>query len=131
MHELTETRHLPVQLSEARRLALLEELAENVTEKDRLVEIKKELASNHSKAIAKRETTIKEVSETLRLNHEHQKVSVKIAKDLDKGRYLVTRLDNGAVVEDRALTQAEREAMTGESPPGTNDGRGGKGKSKG
>jgi len=109
IEESNETRLLRVKLTDGELLEKGQELAEAYkdlrTHNDELDSIKKEYKGKISAA----ETQIESLSGILRERYESRKVDCVIVKDFQEGTIVVTRLDTDTVIENRKMTNEQRE----------------------
>jgi len=101
------TRHLPITLTEARKLELLDELAGHVNEYNRLEEHKKTMAGETAKAMKYRRGEMDNISATVTQGIEMKPIPCRKDIDYVQGRVTVTRLDTGKVIEDKALEEED------------------------
>lgn len=104
---LTVTRHLPVALTDGRKLALLDELSANVQEYNRLEKHKTEMVNATTKAMKHRKSEMDKISQTVAQGIEMQPVACSKEIDYIHDRITIRRIDTGAIIEDRALDEED------------------------
>lgn len=101
------TRHLSVPLTEARKLALLDELAGHVNVYKQLEKLKTDSSASYSKSMRQHRAESETIGETIAQGIEMKLIPCKKYIDYVKGRVLVIRLDTNAVLEDKALEEED------------------------
>lgn len=104
---LTITRHLPVPLTDKRKVELLDELSAHVNEHNRLEKHKKELVDNITKAMRHRKGEIDKISQTVAQGMEIKPIACQKEIDYLNGRIIVTRIDTSEILEDRELSEED------------------------
>lgn len=101
------TRHLPVKLDNARKLELLDELAEHNREFNRLEAHKKQMADATAKAMKHRKGEMDKISDTVAQGMELKPVACRKEIDYLHGRVSVFRIDTGEILEEKALDEED------------------------
>jgi len=100
-------RHLPVPLTNERKLVLLDDITGHVKELNRLEEHKKSMNAEISKAMKHRRTEMDNLAQVVAQGAEMRMVSCRKEVDYVKGTIKITRLDTGKVLEDRPLIEED------------------------
>ena len=104
---ITITRHLPIPLTEKRKLQLLDELSSHITVAKQLEKLKKDSADSYAKSIKQHWGERDSIAETVAQGVEMQPVACRKEIDYIHGRMTIIRLDTGEILEDKALEEED------------------------
>ena len=115
MLPMTMTKYESVPMTPGRRMDLLEELATTCADRDRLVRFNADVQKKAKEIVKARESRISELTDQLALGTESVGRDMNLEYNLLNNTTLVKDAKSGELIEERAMTAKERQAILDES----------------
>lgn len=106
----TETRSLPVALSEMEKIEYARQLAQEVAKYDLIETDKKDTTARLGKMLKEQRATLDDIAERVNTGREYREVEVEILFDFQQKMVEVKRTDTYDLVEKRPMTKVEYQA---------------------